>query len=121
MPVRIEADGTSRYPQEQEAAVYFCVLEALQNAAKYADAGTAVVRLAERDGRLSFEVADDGRGFDPQAVPRGSGMVNMADRLAALGGELDVGSSPGGGTTVRGTLPASPLAVEGRGRARSST
>jgi signal transduction histidine kinase len=89
--------------------VYFCVLEALQNATKYAEASGLTIRLQHRDGLLAFEVIDDGRGFDAASVRRGAGMQNMADRLAALGGELDVRSQPGRGTRVLGRLPALEL------------
>ena len=103
--VHIESDGISRYPQEAEAAVYFCTLEALQNVAKYSGASHAAVRLHEENDMLVFEVVDDGAGFDPGATGYGTGLQGMADRLAALGGELVVQSIPGRGTTVRGALP----------------
>jgi signal transduction histidine kinase len=115
LPVEIETDGVERYSQEAEAAVYFCTLEALQNVAKYAGASQAVVRLAHADGRLMFEVTDDGRGFDAAAVTRGTGLTNMADRLAALGGTLEITSQPGRGTTVMGRVPASALVSAARG------
>jgi signal transduction histidine kinase len=105
LPVRVEPDGVGRFAQEAEAAVYFCVLEALQNVTKYAEASAASVRLRAADGDLLFEVQDDGRGFDPASTPRGSGLQNMADRLEALGGSIDVASSLGGGTTVTGRIP----------------
>ena len=111
VPVTVEAEGAERYPQDVEAAVYFCVLEALQNVQKYAQASSAVVRLREEDGALRFEVQDDGAGFDPATVRRGAGTTNMADRLDALGGSLEVDSRPGAGTVVRGTL--GPMAVPG--------
>jgi signal transduction histidine kinase len=103
--VAVEADGVGRYPQEAEAAVYFCTLEALQNVAKYAEASRATVRLSDGAGELRFEVTDDGQGFDPEAVHHGTGLQGMADRLAAVGGELEVRSRPGAGTTVSGRLP----------------
>jgi signal transduction histidine kinase len=106
VPVSVETDGVGRYPQETEAAVYFSCLEALQNVAKYAEASTATLRLGETDGILTFEIADDGKGFDPGTAERGSGLQGIADRLAALGGELTVRSSPGAGTTIVGVLPA---------------
>ena len=109
VPTAVESDGLERYPQEAEAAVYFCTLEALQNVAKYAGASRATVRLSAVDGRLSFAVQDDGVGFDPSAKGYGTGMQGMADRLAALGGELHVTSAPGTGTLVEGTLPAEAL------------
>jgi signal transduction histidine kinase len=106
VPVAVEIDGIGRYAQETEAAVYFSCLEALQNVSKYSEAAAATVRLAQSNGLLTFEVHDDGRGFDPAAVSRGSGLQGIADRLAALGGELDIRSVPGSGTTIAGTLPA---------------
>jgi signal transduction histidine kinase len=109
MPVRVEPDGVGRYAQDAEAAVYFCVLEALQNAAKYSHAAGAVVRLTAGEGELRFEVRDDGDGFDPQRTPRGSGLTNMADRLAALGGSIEIRSAAGQGTTVAGRIPAGVL------------
>ncbi|HEY8756285.1 MAG TPA: sensor histidine kinase [Candidatus Dormibacteraeota bacterium] len=114
LPVTIEADGVGRYPQDTEAALYFCILEALQNIQKYAQASRAVVRLREEGGELSVEVADDGRGFDVSTTIRGNGLTNMEDRLDALGGTLQIMSRPGGGTTLRVILPAaSAVAVSG--------
>jgi signal transduction histidine kinase len=104
-PVRVEQNGIGRYPAEAEATAYFCVLEALQNAAKYAEASSATVRLSQEDGHLVFSVADDGRGFDPATTPPGSGLQNMADRVEALGGSIDVVSSPGAGTDITGRIP----------------
>ena len=105
VPVTVESDGVGRYPQEVEAGVYFCVLEALQNVAKYAEASQVTVRLDREDGHLVFEVVDDGRGFDPQVTPRGTGLQNMADRMEALGGRLDIRSAPGEGTAINGRVP----------------
>jgi signal transduction histidine kinase len=105
LPVSVEAEGVDRYPQEVEAAVYFCVLEALQNVQKYAGAQTAVVRVAVDGADLRFDVEDDGAGFDIELTPRGSGLRNMADRLDALGGGCEIDSAPGRGTRLRGRLP----------------
>jgi signal transduction histidine kinase len=105
VPVTVETDGIGRYPQEAEAAIYFSCLEALQNVAKYANATRATVRLEQRNGVVAFEVSDDGRGFDPDAAERGSGLQGIADRVSALGGQLQVRSAPGAGTTVTGRLP----------------
>jgi signal transduction histidine kinase len=105
MPVRVETDGIGRYSQEFEAAVYFCVLEALQNASKYAEASDVTVRLWQENGDLLFSVADDGRGFDRETTSLGAGLQNMTDRLSALGGTVDIRSRPGGGTTVSGRIP----------------
>ena len=106
VPVTLAADGLRRYPQETEAAVYFCVLEALQNVAKYAGASGAAVTLVSADDALEFSVTDTGAGFDAGSGPTGSGLQGMADRLAAVGGELQILSRPGHGTTVTGRLPA---------------
>jgi signal transduction histidine kinase len=103
--VEIDADGIGRFPQEAEAAAYFCVLEALQNVAKYAEASRAVVRLRREDGHLSFSVEDDGTGFDMESTGSGSGLQNMADRVEALGGRLTIESAAGRGTTVTGRIP----------------
>ena len=105
VPVRVEADGIGRYPQELETAVYFCTLEALQNAAKYAQANEVAVSLLEDHGELVLSIRDDGVGFDRAATQLGAGLQNMADRLAALGGTLTVRSRPGAGTTIEGRVP----------------
>jgi signal transduction histidine kinase len=103
-PVAVEAEGVDRLGIETEAAVYFVCLEAMQNAQKYARASHVAVRLTRDDGHLAFEVRDDGIGFDDSVIV-GSGLQNMRDRLSALGGEVDVESAPGRGTTVRGHVP----------------
>ena len=107
LPVEINADGIGRYPQDTEAAVYFCTLEALQNIAKYASASRAKVALSCSDGSLSFTVTDNGTGFNTATTRHGTGLQGMADRLAALGGALQVRSRPGHGTTLSGELPVS--------------
>ena len=107
LPVEIDADGTGRYPQDTEAAVYFCTLEALQNIAKYAGASRATVGLSCSDGSLRFTITDDGIGFDTASARNGTGLQGMTDRLAALGGALHVRSQPGHGTTLSGELPVS--------------
>jgi signal transduction histidine kinase len=104
-PVLIEPDGVGRYPQEVESTVYFCVLEALQNVGKYANANAVTVRLREVDGQLAFEITDDGVGFDPASVGRGTGLRGMADRVEAVGGSFELRSAPGEGTTIRGRVP----------------
>jgi signal transduction histidine kinase len=106
VPAEVQGDGVGRYPAEIEAAVYFCVLEALQNVAKYAGATRAQVCVSAEGEELAFEVTDDGAGFDQESNGYGTGLQGMADRLSALGGGLDVISAPGAGTTVRGRVPA---------------
>jgi len=106
MPVRVEAGGVERYPREVETAVFFAILEALQNTAKYADAASATVTLSAQGDRLEFEVSDNGRGFDPAQVTEGTGITSMTDRLDAAGGTLTIDSAPGRGTTVKGSVPA---------------
>jgi signal transduction histidine kinase len=108
VPVHVDADGIGRYPQQTEAALYFCTLEALQNVQKYAAATTATVRLREDGKRLVVEVADDGRGFDVTAVSRSAGLTNMEDRVDALGGTLQIQSTPGVGTTLPPQFPSPP-------------
>jgi signal transduction histidine kinase len=105
LPVHVVADGVARYPQETEAALYFCTLEALQNVQKYAAASSVEVRVHEKGPRLLVEVTDDGCGFDVTSAVRGSGLTNMEDRLDALEGNLEIESTLGVGTTVRATVP----------------
>jgi signal transduction histidine kinase len=103
--VSVEDDGLARYPIEVEAAVYFACLEALNNAAKHAPGSNVVVRLEEQAGQLMFSVRDDGSGFDPEECRPGSGLANMVDRVAALGGALEITSAPSRGTMVAGRVP----------------
>ncbi|MGD0928857.1 MAG: histidine kinase [Streptosporangiaceae bacterium] len=106
LPVTVEADGTGRYPQDIEAALYFAILEALQNVAKYAHASAARVTLRHDGQLLVFTVGDDGTGFDQAKTSLGTGIQGMADRMAALGGTLKITSAPGHGTEVTGQIPA---------------
>ena len=105
LAVSVRGDGIDRYPREVESAVYFTVLEALQNTAKYANANSATVSIAAVNGTLEFEIADDGQGFDTTAVAPGTGLNGMADRLDTVGGSFTVISVPGGGTTIAGRVP----------------
>ena len=108
--VTITTEGIDRYPQEVEAAVYFCCLEALQNIAKYANASAVQIELRSGDAELRFSVVDDGAGFDQASTALGAGLQNMSDRLAALGGGVEIESERGRGTTVKGWVPARPIA-----------
>ena len=113
VPVTVEAPAVNRYPQEIEAAVYFCVLEALQNVAKYARASAVRVTLGSQGQCLVFTVDDDGQGFDPATTQKGTGLQGISDRLAALGGTIDIASAPGHGTRITGRIPATPANMRG--------
>jgi signal transduction histidine kinase len=109
IPTRVETVPPERYPPDVEATVYFCCLEALHNATKYAGSGArATLRAWQEQGTLLFEVVDDGVGFAEPAEPRGAGLANMGDRLGALGGRLTISSAPGRGTRVLGAIPLTP-------------
>jgi signal transduction histidine kinase len=105
VPTEVRSEGIGRYPPDVESAVYFCALQALNNVAKHAGATRVEVRLAEADGELTFEVSDDGDGFDPAQISYGTGLQAMADRLDAIGGTLKVHSQPGRGAQVTGRVP----------------
>ena len=113
VPVTVTAvlDGSDgRLPAPVEAALYFVAMEAVQNAAKHADARAVDVRLGLDGNRWWLTVSDDGAGFDAaraEEVRSGAGLVNMRDRLDAVGGTVTLESSPGEGTTVTATAPAS--------------
>lgn len=108
--VRMSAVTMRRYPPEVEAAVYFCCLEALQNAAKHAPGADVQLSLVDDGELVRVTVADAGPGFDPAAVLDGTGRASMADRIGAHGGRVRWDSAPGSGTTVRIELPT-PAAV----------
>ena len=106
IPVSVRADPDlrdRRFPEAIEGAGYFTVAEALANAAKHAAARRIDVSLARSDQALHITVHDDGTGFDPTAAV-GEGLANLNERLAALGGRLEVASRPGDGTTVTARL-----------------
>jgi signal transduction histidine kinase len=106
LPVTVSvADDVGRYDADMEAAVYFCCLEALQNASKHAPSATVQVRVWTEAGGLNFAVTDDGPGFDVAKARGGHGFVNMADRLGAIGGTVRWDSAPGQGSTISGSIP----------------
>jgi signal transduction histidine kinase len=117
--VTVEAAGLGRVPQPVEAALYFCCMEAVQNAAKHSGAVIVAVRLGQDRSTWQLTVTDDGTGFDQaqvRAAGTGTGLANMRDRLDAVGGKLALESPPGGGTTVTAVItktgacaPADPL------------
>jgi signal transduction histidine kinase len=103
--VRLEITELGRQPAAIETAIYFVVLEALQNAAKHAPGARVAVSLAERHDAVELEVADDGPGFEVDRARRGHGMLNIGDRVGAIGGTVRWESSPGSGTRIRGVVP----------------
>ncbi len=108
IPVAVRAARIGRYPEDLEVAVYFCCLEALQNVVKHAGPDATTMVTLTRDGPLlRFEVHDSGVGFDPDAAAAGNGLINMRDRIEAIGGTLKVTARHGRGTSVRGRVPVS--------------
>jgi signal transduction histidine kinase len=105
LAVTVSATDLGRHPEQVEAAIYFCCLEALANVGKHAPGASVTITLQAVPGELRFEVADDGPGFDPATTPAGAGLSNMADRIGALGGEVAWRASPGHGTVVVGRTP----------------
>jgi signal transduction histidine kinase len=120
-PATVTAEGAGRYDPELELAVYFCCLEALQNADKHAGPNAATaVRLWHEDAMLRFEVSDRGRGFALAQTPAGAarpsgtagvGLQNMRDRIGAAGGVLSIRSTIGAGTVITGAVPVGPASV----------
>ena len=105
LPVRVSASGIGRRDADIEAAVYFTCAEALQNAIKHAGPDATVrIALRREAGGLAFEVRDSGRGL-PARTGGGGGMANMQDRIAAVGGRLEIAPAAGGGTAVQGWVP----------------
>jgi signal transduction histidine kinase len=112
LPVIVDAAEVGRYPPDIETAVYFCCVEAVQNAARHAPQSTVRIRLRGSAEDVSFEISDDGPGFDQSQVRSsadGGGLQRMADRLAALGGSLHIDARPGCGTAVAGRIPVNPV------------
>ncbi|HVS04744.1 MAG TPA: sensor histidine kinase [Candidatus Dormibacteraeota bacterium] len=105
IPVQLSTNGAGRYRPDLEAAIYFCCLEALQNAAKYSGASLVQIQLSQENGELVFAVKDDGRGYDALRMKPGAGLQNMIDRVEALGGRLEIESAVGTGTLVTGHVP----------------
>jgi signal transduction histidine kinase len=105
LEVTVRADGIGRYGPEVEAAIYFCCLEALQNAAKHAAGSQVELRIWEEEGGLLFSVSDNGPGFSQDQAHSGHGFVNMADRLGSIGGTVRWESAPGSGSQVLGSIP----------------
>jgi signal transduction histidine kinase len=102
---RVEAEAFPQGRPELATTVYFCCLEALRNAARYAGAGAkARVSIRVEEAALVFEIADDGCGYIT-GRPSTGGLRRIGDRVVALGGHLEIESLPGRGTSVSGSLP----------------
>jgi len=113
VPVAVEAGEVARPPASVEAALYFCCIEAVQNATKHSGAATVTVRLEENPSRWCLTVTDDGIGFDQThagAAP-GVGLTNMRDRLDAVAGTVEFLSPERGGTTMIAVVPRTDAAV----------
>lgn len=120
VPATVTADSLNRQPAEMEAALYFCCLEALQNAAKHARATHVHIEVCHRDAALTLVVSDDGVGFEVDVPRSGTGLTNMRDRVESVGGTLTVASRPGGGTDVTARIPADhPPAIAHTAASRS--
>jgi signal transduction histidine kinase len=114
IPVGLDLSVNSRMPEQVEVAAYYVVAEALTNAAKYARASEVTVRAGIANGSLHLTIVDDGIGG--AVVGSGSGLIGLKDRVAALGGHLDVVSPAGRGTTLAATIPLKALTADGCGQ-----
>jgi signal transduction histidine kinase len=104
--VRLVDHGIGRCTPATEITVYFCLNEAIQNAAKHAGRRTRVTVTLERLGsEISFDVVDDGAGFDLDRTSDGIGLTGIRDRMTAIGGEVEITAAPGKGTRIQGTAP----------------
>lgn len=108
--VTVALGPIGRHRREVEAALYFCCVEALQNAIKHAGATSIVLTGGRDDATVWFSVSDDGAGFDPTVEVAGSGVVNICDRLGSIGGRVELVAKPGCGVTLRGSVPISTAA-----------
>lgn len=113
VPVTLDIADVERTSRQVEAAAYFCILEALTNAAKHAGASEVLVTLRGKP-HLSFTVSDDGRGFDRERVVIG-GLLGMEARVVAAGGRLTLESEPGRGTVLRAEFPPASGPMDTRG------
>ncbi len=104
--VEVTDVSVGRYAPAVEAAVYFCCLEALQNAAKHSGADRVDVHLDGTGDSLVLTVDDNGTGFEPTQVAAGAGLANMRDRIDSVGGRLTLGRGPHTGSRVRASVPA---------------
>jgi signal transduction histidine kinase len=103
--VSVVDEGIGRCSPAVEAAIYFCSVEAIQNAIKHGGSEANVAVTLGRDGlAVHFAIVDTGVGIT-QRPGVGMGLASMRDRIGAVGGELEIISTRGRGTTVRGTVP----------------
>ena len=110
IPVRVTDHWIGRLSPPIEAALYFCALEAIQNAVKHAGAEARVTVDLDRDGdRVDLSIVDDGLGFQSAGTSDGMGFVTIRDRIGAVGGELEVISKPGRGVAVHVSIDHAPL------------
>jgi signal transduction histidine kinase len=106
IPITVNDQGIGRFEPAAEAAIYFCAMEGIQNTIKHAGDHPEVTIAFERDpDRVRFTVADNGVGMDTGSVAAGMGLTDMRDRIGAVGGQLELSSSPGQGTVIHGTVP----------------
>ena len=112
LPTAVRLDGIGRFLPQIEAAVYFCCLEALNNAAKHAGANARATITARQDGAtLTVTITDTGRGYNPATINHGTGLTNIADRLAVHAGTLHIRTEPNHGTTVTLQIPTTKSAT----------
>jgi signal transduction histidine kinase len=104
--ISVTDEGIGRCSPPVEAAIYFCSVEAVQNAMKHAGSDVRVAVTVGRDrDEVDFAISDDGVGMDHSVRGEGYGLIGMQDRVGAVGGQVEIISSPGRGTTVRGSIP----------------
>jgi len=111
LEVKFEVDPEleeRRFSPEVEGTLYFVALEAMANAEKHAPGGHLNLALSGADGQLVLAVSDNGPGFDPGTVTAGAGLRNMADRVTAVGGTLQIEGVPGAGTRISAQVPITP-------------
>jgi signal transduction histidine kinase len=116
--VRVEDDLDRRLPPEVETVLYRAAQEALTNVTRHAKATRVTVRLDQEEGYVILRVSDDGVGFDPGRAGDGAGLgiTGIRERLASIGGTLEIHSSPGKGTTLRAPIPLVEHAAHPAGR-----
>jgi len=100
-----------KLPPQIETALYRIIQEALNNIAKHAQADHVEVSLVQRDLRILASIQDNGRGFElekilhPEAPERGFGIIGIQERVSLLGGQINIKSRPGFGTSIHIEIP----------------